>query len=386
MATRKLRLLFLTVAALCTAQVGWWITYQVRSAQYRRVDALALLDWQRHWATDWLQALGEDAPRGEALDRWLQTRFAGLVWQEFQEGCSAKDAAISMFACGRVARRVDALAALDNQAQKQVRMFLGEGLFFVCVLGLGWFLIWRTLRREERLVHQQKNFLAAVTHEFKSPLAAVRLYVETMQLRASDRASQERYLATMARELSRLERWVGQVLSVARLDAGSLGCELVVADLAQEVAKLCDEMSAVWQKRKLTVHWQGARTGVWARFDRDLLGIVVRNILDNASKYGGSPPSVEVSVVAGDPASGKQTEVRFSDRGIGIAPSQHKQIFERFYRVGNEHVRQSEGTGVGLYLAQAVSVQQGGTLWVRDAQLGEGSTFVLGLPAAEPHR
>ena len=225
-------------------------------------------------------------------------------------------------------------------------------------------------------MRQQANFLSAVTHELKSPLASIRLFIETLELRDPPPEKRVRFLANMRADVDRLEGLVNNILAVARLDSGHFVVHVDRGDLGRDVAQVVAALGKDPSQRPLTVELALPDEPLHARYDVGVLKTVLRNLLANAAKYGGADTPVRVAVSR----QGLWAAVEVRDQGIGLAAEEYEKIFQKFYRVGEEMVRQTEGSGLGLYLARELVRQVGGTLTAESPGLGRGTTFRVTLP------
>jgi signal transduction histidine kinase len=255
-------------------------------------------------------------------------------------------------------------------------MFAAEGATFLCILVAGTALILRSVRREMELMRQQANFLSAVTHELKSPLASIRLFIETLELRDPPPEKRARFLANMRGDIDRLDGLVNNILAVARLDSGRFLVHVGRGDLGRDVAEVVQALGKDPSQRRLSVDLALPAAPLLARYDLGVLKTVLRNLLDNAAKYGGADQPVRVAVAR----QGQWAAIEVRDQGIGLAAEEREKIFQKFYRVGEEMVRQTEGTGLGLYLARELVRQVGGSITAESPGVGRGTTFRVTLP------
>lgn len=257
-----------------------------------------------------------------------------------------------------------------------VLLILGT-LFFVLVLaGLVWLSAW--LIREMQLTQRQRAFLDAVTHEMKTPLASLRLYLDTLSRHdpAADRRAQ--FLSRMREDLDRLDRTVDQVLAAARAEEpgrrrthGSVALETLLSECIGEVRERHALPPEAFRLE--------AEAGTAVAGDATELAVVFRNLLENAVKYSGDPVEVRVRV-ARQPDD--RVRVDIADRGIGIPAGELRKIFKRFYRTGREVQRKSAGLGLGLFIVRSLVRRQGGRVVARSEGSGAGSRFEVTLRAA----
>ena len=258
----------------------------------------------------------------------------------------------------------------------RILMVVSEGGFFaVLLLGMMW-LLWKTLRREVELERQHQNFLSAITHELKSPLASMRLSLETVLRGRADRDASMRFLANALQDTERLESLVQKVLEVTRYAPGHRALEPRWTDLGNLVRGAVETFSRRATAVGADVQVQ-VEPGVEALVDEEAFPIVISNLLENAVKYGGSPPRVRVDLRF----EGGQAVLTVTDNGAGIPADDVPLIFDRFFRSGDEMTRTTQGTGLGLYLVQQIVSAHRGTVGVRETG-PEGTTFEVVLPEA----
>ncbi len=262
--------------------------------------------------------------------------------------------------------------SLLERHRKHQRMILSEGIFFTLCLAFGLWVINRAARRELSLARQRRNFLLSITHELKSPIAAMRLALETMARRMLNREQVEKICVNGMRDAARLQTLVDDLLLAARLeDNWRPNIEAV------EVLPIIQDCIANAQVRFPEANIQVDIPADFPPIPADRLGLtsVVQNLLDNALKY--SPPGAPVRI---EVASLPECRIRLSvaDQGIGIPDEEKLAIFEKFYRLGNEETRQTTGTGLGLYIVSQIVRLHGGTITVRN-NTPRGTVFVVEL-------
>jgi signal transduction histidine kinase len=257
-----------------------------------------------------------------------------------------------------------------------VLLILGTLFFALIIVGLGLLCAW--LIREMRLNQRQQAFLDAVTHEMKTPLASLRLYLDTLALH--DPVPQERreFLARMAEDVERLDRTVHQVLAAARADERVRKAQLAWVELSPLLERCISEIRARHGLSPEAVRLE-ASTDTSVRGDPSELGLVFRNLLENAVKYSEPPVDVRVGVTLGID---ERVHVEIVDRGIGIPREELRKIFQRFYRAGRDVQRKAAGLGLGLFIVRNLVRRQGGRVVARSEGSGRGSRFVVSLRAA----
>ena len=230
------------------------------------------------------------------------------------------------------------------------------------------------------LNRRQSNFIDSVTHELKSPIASLKLYLQTLSRRSVDQAQSDDFHRIMLADVERLDQLINHLLDAARIERGSDAAEPQEVRLDDLLRHCANAVCARYGVPTDTVDIDSPRMILRSRPTE--LDILFRNLIDNAVKYGGQPP--EVSVVAA--ASGNRASVRVSDNGPGIPPNLRRKVFARFVRLGSELERSKPGTGLGLYLVRSVTRALGGSIHIETkSEAGDefeatGTSFCVTLP------
>jgi signal transduction histidine kinase len=257
-----------------------------------------------------------------------------------------------------------------------VLLILGTLFFALIILGLGLLCAW--LIREMRLNQRQQAFLDAVTHEMKTPLASLRLYLDTLALHDPSLRERQEFLGRMGEDVERLDRTVHQVLTAARVEerVGKVQREWI--ELSPLLERCIEEICARHGLSPEAVRLE-ATAHATVRGDPAELGLVFRNLLENAVKYSEPPVDVRVGVTLGID---ERVHVEIVDRGIGIPRKELRKIFQRFYRAGRDVQRKAAGLGLGLFIVRNLVRRHGGRVVANSEGSGRGSRFVVSLRAA----
>ena len=263
--------------------------------------------------------------------------------------------------------------------RRRIVMMVSEGAFFAVLLVVLVALLWRILRREVELERRYRNFLSAITHELKSPLAAIRLSLETVASGRADATMTQRFVANALVDTDRMERLVTKVLQATRYDSGTEVLRRRSVDLTDVVQRTLADFEPRITAGGATLVSE-LTAGVRApSADPEAVAIVVSNLVENALTYGGRPAEIRVRLGTEDGSA----VLDVSDNGSGIDDDDLPYIFDRFYRSGDEMTRTGQGTGLGLYLVQRIVKAHDGTVAV--AATGDGGTTLrVTLPGVEP--
>lgn len=227
-------------------------------------------------------------------------------------------------------------------------MFIGEGIFFLIVFVFGAKKLKDAFQREKKLHDQQHNFMLSVTHELKSPLASIKLYIQTILKRNLTEEQRNQFLANSLKDIERLDDLVENVLIATKLDSKSGFSPKERFNFSETVEKIAERLQ-VYSCTTQTIHSE-VEPDVYLEGDHFALSSVVTNLIENAIKYSPTCELVQVKLFK------KENDLILSvaDLGIGIGEEEKKRIFNKFYRVGSEDTRKTKGTGLGLYIVKTV--------------------------------
>jgi signal transduction histidine kinase len=258
-----------------------------------------------------------------------------------------------------------------------VLLFFGVILFLAIILGL--ILNTGFLVREIRRNEQHDSFINAVTHELKTPVASIRLYLETLQRREVDEAQRKQFYALMLEDTDRLMGTVEQVLKAGEVSYKRGARNPVEVDLRDLVTGCIDLARTRHHLAPEALYWVEQGNGVPTKVEGEPaeLRTAVSNILDNAIKY--SPGKVDVAVWIDAPDE-KHLVLRVRDRGVGIPADELKRVFRRFYRAPGRTISQVKGTGLGLFIVRSIARAHGGKVFAESGGDARGTTVSLQLP------
>ena len=265
-------------------------------------------------------------------------------------------------------------------ARRALPLILGVISFALIIAGLIVYTVFLVLEIKRNEEHQ--TFINSVSHELKTPIASIRLYLQTLQSRDVDEAQRKQFYEIMLADAERLHLTVEQVLKAGSLTQKqkrkAKAATWSPVDIAA-TARECVRLALVRHHLKpdaiaLEAHDEGPLT---VNGDAEELSSVLRNLLDNAVKYSGDDVRVTVSLAAPTP---ETIWVRVQDHGAGIPRKQLKRIFNRFYRVQTRSLRQVKGTGLGLYIVKEIARAHGGRVFAQSEGEGRGATFTVELP------
>ncbi|MBV6439190.1 MAG: sensor histidine kinase [Haliscomenobacteraceae bacterium CHB4] len=258
---------------------------------------------------------------------------------------------------------------IERNWHKGHRMVIAEGLFFTACLIFGLWVINRSANREVTLARQRRNFLLSITHELKSPIASVRLVLETLSRRELSREQIEKLCKSGLKDANRLQQLVEDLLLAARLEDNWRPLREPV-DLPALARDVVSGLHVRFPEANIQLRFPNNFPPVQA--DKSGLTAIVQNLLENAVKYSPEGALIELSAEHKDGA----FRLRVTDEGRGIPDAEKQAVFEKFYRLGNEETRQATGTGLGLYIVNQVVKAHSGTLRVEDNK-PQGTVFEI---------
>ena len=352
--SRYVRVGFAVLLVLSTAQAAWWILDQWWFTAEVEESLRALYEGQRR-AAERLLATGVE--EGQVREMFPDLRIAP----------------------GAVEISPAAEARMAEARRSRLNQYLWEGGFFMVVLLASLGVIGQALRHDAELRRRQRNFLASVSHELKSPLASARMAADTLEMRDLGPEAHRTQVGRILRNIDRLEAMITNLLDTVRIEQGSLVLKAEDHDLRQTLEPVLGGSAERAGDLGIALEVQ-IPEGIIVRTDRQALRVVARNLLENALEAVTGTEQPKVHVTALIEARIVTFEVR--DNGCGFEPEQTERLFEKFYRPGDEIRRGGRGAGLGLHIVRELVTRSGGEVEASSEGPGRGAVFRAGWPLA----
>ena len=354
----SLRLLYGILVSLILALGAWWVFYQTTEGRRHERLELQRLEAERRQAESLVGAL----PEAVDAARILRESYPDLIYRP------GEDPAVVI--------RPEMIERAHEGARRRSRMFAWEGVFFLALLASGMIILGIGHRAEMRFRRSREILLAGVTHEFRTPLAALRLHAETLQRPELGENARAGILARLVEEVERMETLIDQVLRAGR--EGEIDEPVELLDASDEANAVLREMGAYLELEKAEIQAK-LPSGMTFLGHRAAFATAFRNLVQNATKHSPAPARIAIQLVS------NEGDLRLSvrDEGPGIAREHHQRIFESFERVSGGDASLTRGSGLGLYLAKRSVEAMGGRIELA-SQPGRGSTFTIVLPSSPP--
>jgi two-component system, OmpR family, sensor histidine kinase CiaH len=253
--------------------------------------------------------------------------------------------------------------------KRKTAQYFGEGVAFLMLIVTGAVFVFRAIRRQFKQSLEQQNFMMAITHELKTPIAITRLNLETLQKHKLTGDQQQRLITNTLQEANRLNDLCNNLLLASQIEAGGYTFTEEAIDLTELVSGCAQDFITRYPQRKIfiSVPPQVNYTG-----DRLLLQMAVNNLLDNAIKYSSKEKNVWISLQKDN----DKIRLSVKDEGKGINESEKDKVFDKFYRIGNPHTKGSRGTGLGLYVTGRIVQQHKADIMLTN-NIPQGSIFEI---------
>jgi two-component system, OmpR family, sensor histidine kinase CiaH len=239
-------------------------------------------------------------------------------------------------------------AEISRQEKRKTTQYISEGITFLLLILVGAVFVYRSVRKQLKLNRQQQNFMMAVTHELKTPIAVAKLNLETLQKHKLDETKQQKLIQSTLEEAERLNALANNILISSQLEGGNYKLSKEELNFSLLTDAIIKDYQKRFPDRKIVAALQPE---IEINGDALLLEILISNLADNALKYSPKESPVFFSLSQNN----NTVLLEVKDEGPGIPDSEKKKVFERFYRIGNEQVRKAKGTGLGLYLCKKIA-------------------------------
>lgn len=264
------------------------------------------------------------------------------------------------------------LERIEKDERMRTFKFFGEGGTFLGIILVGAFFVYRSIWKHMKLTRQQQNFMMAVTHELKSPIAAAKLNLETIRKHKLDEEKRLKLVENTIKETDRLDQLCNNILLASQLEADRYKLFREPLDFSALLDGNIKELQA-----RITTHTIVAdiQPRIWVEGDKFMLQMVLSNLVENAVKYAPRQTVIKVRLHE----NGHVLKWQVADQGPGIPLEERKRVFLKFYRIGNENTRKAKGSGLGLFLTQKIMEQHGATIQVKD-NTPSGACFEISWP------
>jgi signal transduction histidine kinase len=352
--TRVFQLTALVLVVVSVVQVGWWV-----------IDQRAFIVRKTQEAGEWYT---QEVAAAQAL---LDAGTPAQKVREILPRVSVTD---------RTAKpSQDVEAELKHEQSSRIRQYMWESGFFLLALGACIAVISRALRAEARVLQEQDNFLALVSHQFKTPLASLQLSLETMSMRALSATDQRSLIDRMLGDLARMETLVTRILDSVRLERGRVDLKREPIELGTAVTRVVGQFDERARRERITISTDVPR-GLEVLADPLAVDVVIRNLLENAlaavAPVGGGTITLNALRLNGE------IELSVRDTGVGFRPADGAQLFKKFSRLHPGGGSSYEGTGLGLFIVRRMMQLAGGRVSAHSDGVGQGALFVLAWPIA----
>jgi two-component system, OmpR family, sensor histidine kinase CiaH len=264
------------------------------------------------------------------------------------------------------------LVKIKTDEYRKKMQYTGEGITFFLVIAAGAGVVFYFVRRQLKQSQQQQNFIMALTHELKTPIAVAKLNLETLQKRKLEEQQQQRLIQTTLQEANRLNSLCNNMLLSSQIDAQRLTISKEEINISEITAGCINDYIIRFPSKKIN---NSVAPDLFINGDRLLMQMAVNNLLDNAIKY--SPKESPVTVTLKQQL--QNVIISVADEGKGIEETEKQKIFTKFYRIGNAATKAAKGTGLGLYLTKKIVQEQNGNITMTD-NIPTGCIFTISIP------
>ena len=304
--------------------------------------------------------------------------IAALIWWAFslisftEDVYRLKKEHLTLTVANTSPQFANQLFQIQDEHRRNIAKYIGEGGFFLLLIIIGAVFIYRSVRRQFNLQLQQQNFVMAITHELKTPIAIARLNLETIQRHHLDDASKTKLLQVTLQETLRLDTLINNILILSQLEAHSYKMQKEEINFSDLTADVLHQFINRYPERNI---FSEITPEIEMNGDPLLLKLLISNLLENANKYSGKEKKISLRLLIET----GNTILEVTDEGEGIADEEKKNVFKKFYRIGSEQTRKTQGTGLGLYLSKKIAEDHKASIILKDNQ-PNGSKFIVQFP------
>lgn len=370
---KKPRVLFAFVSVYIVAAFSWWTVLHIRSSRNIRTLEEKELDLLCYKASvDVGGAVEQDMFNDTTgLKAYFNANYPNLTLFFVQEEGMALTDPLHNY--GIIPRR-EIVDEINSRYKRRFWMYATEGVVMMGLLFWGIIWIYRSLQSRLALRKQQSNFLLSVTHELKTPLASIKLYLETILKRPGlEKQQAESMIRNSINDVERLRALVDNLLMAAQLDNHRFNLVFAETDLSDLLTRTAEKYMVPRNLQERFI--LDIEPGITAQVDVSAMEMIINNLLSNAFKYSPADKPVRISL-KGEAHSAR---IKVIDEGDGISAEDKKSLFDKFYRAEDENVRKSKGTGLGLFIVKTLVNLHGGSVVVTDNS-PKGVIFELSLP------
>lgn len=249
------------------------------------------------------------------------------------------------------------------------------GVVLLITLSVFMSILFHRLNLWFNLTRLYDNFIANVTHELKSPLASIQLYLETMRIRELTPEKQQEFIQLMLKDTSRLNTLINAILEIPALEQKKIAHNFHIYDMKPLIERIASDAVEQFQLPADALEYAG-NSSCKCVVDQEAIKIVLNNLIDNSIKYSIGPVHIRIQWMC----SSKQMIITYSDTGIGISEKDKSKVFQKFIRINRNNIPSVKGTGLGLYWAREIIKYHGGKIYVKNIPHKTGATFCIELP------
>lgn len=299
--------------------------------------------------------------------------FSALIW--WYIALSRQNISMANFKKNEISKQDVAYAIkisqIEEERKRKTAQYLGEGSIFFLLISAGAIFLFRAVSKQLIISRQQQNFMVAITHELKTPIAVTKLNLETLQKRQLDEAQQFKIISNTIQESNRMNALCNNLLLSSQMEAGAHQYTPERLDITAVLQSVVSDFINRFPNREILFFDNGP---LYLMGDVFLLQMTFNNLIDNAIKY--SPKDQPINIIIENKQN--QCSITFADYGAGIEDGDKKKVFEKFYRIGTEATQKAKGTGLGLYLVYRIIKAHKGKIFIADNE-PNGAKFVIQL-------